>query len=185
MKRLVILASLLVSASSYAFTCPGNGNFLETGYSIEKVLALCGQPVTKNEFQKSINSSEEWTYYKKDNRSNANIKATLTINNGQVVNIYILNTGTNNNQLCNVKNQFSQIISVPCNSTEQNLQTSNFCSRLIQVGSSANYIQSVCGTPATQKTLVNNTVNIAEYTYNGTGPNTLIFKDGLLLDWKY
>jgi hypothetical protein len=145
-------------------------------------LQICGRPLAINHYKDTTILSEEWVYFKKS--QGANIKITLTISNGQLSNINILDT-QHIAQVCQATNQFGQLVNVQCAPHEQNLASSTICGSFLQTGYSINQVRSVCGNPATHKTINSVTDDFLELKYQGAGPTVLVFKNNKLIDWVY
>lgn len=184
LRKLLTFICIILPMHAYALSCPNNGDVLQTGYTLEQVMQHCGKPVSTNNYTTTKNDSEELIYYK-NNINSDNIKVTVLVNNDRVANIHIV---TNPKQCTNATSSNDQS-SPPktvttCPPTEQNVNSSSVCGRLIQIGSGINYVRSACGTPAEQKTLQTTTTQVSELTYSGAGPNVLVFENGTLTDWK-
>lgn len=164
-------------------SCPNNGSMIDTGYTVAQIFQACGQPASSRNYQKVINTNETLTYYR--DILGANVKITLTFSNDKLANINIIDPRNTPNQNCQTTNQYGQIVNTPCAPVEQNLLSSGVCGLLIQTGNNINYVRSICGTPASQNVISSITTNVKELTYNGISPNTLVFENGQLVDWKF
>jgi len=181
MKKNLALICLFASSNIYALSCPSNGTPLNLDTSIQEVIQACGQPASTNRYQKTININEQLVYYK--NVLGKNIKVTLTFSYGKLQNINTLDTSPTT-QTCQTKNQYGQDISAPCNPIEENSMTSGICGPLIQAGNSIDAVRGSCGTPASDTISSTKTINFQELKYHAQGPDTLVFEDGKLVDWK-
>ena|SRR3990167_5557674 len=162
MRLFILMLGLFLPIASYALSCPNNGTLLNIQDPFEKVIQKCGQATASNNYEINTIVSAEWEYYITNSVSKTNTKLIILFDHDQVVNISILVSGEN----------------------EQNIQSSNICGRQIQIGNHTNYVQSVCGTPTSQKTLKSTSIQVTELKYEGVSPNTLVFKNGSLMDWK-
>lgn len=176
---LLLFVTLTIPATCLAvtFSCPGNGNFIETGASISKVISICGKPVSSREYTKTISKTEEWTYFKPQS-TGTNEKITLLFVNDRLANINLYNSNTYCNPLLMPSGSQCPQVSI-------DVRTTSECGYLLSVGSAKNAALQICGQPAVQKVLNNTSVDVTEFKYQGAGRNTLVFKDGLLADWVY
>lgn len=58
-----LLLGLLItfSSNSYSMLCPSNYNTIELGYSIEKIIDLCGAPDERSEYKETVSLSSGQT----------------------------------------------------------------------------------------------------------------------------
>jgi len=180
MKKALSMLCLIASSNIYALSCPNNGAPLNTGISIQEAIQACGQPVSSNQSQKTINISEQLVYYK--NVLGKNIKVTLTFSYGKLQNINTYDSSPTT-QTCQSTNQLGQTVNAPCNPIEENSMTSGICGALIQAGNSIDAVRGTCGTPSSDTVSSTKTITYQELIYNSQGPNKLIFEDGKLVDW--
>lgn len=162
MRTLILLLSLLAPAFAFSLSCPSNGSPLKDHDSIQEVVERCGQAISSYSYTNTTIISSEWEYYITNLYNNTNTKLKILFDRGQIANISIIMSGEN----------------------EQNVKSSGICRMLIQVGNNMSYVQSVCGNPMSKKTLQTTSTQITELKYNGISPNTLIFENGNLTNWK-
>lgn len=162
MRNLIIIFSLLMPISAFSLTCPNSGSMLKAGESIQEVTEQCGQAISSNSFTNTITISGEWIYYITNSSNNKMTKMTILHDHGRIANINIFLSGKK----------------------EQNVQSTNICRNLIQIGDTMNYVQSVCDNPTLQNTLQTESKEITELKYDGMSPNTLIFENNKLTGWK-
>lgn len=179
MRKLLLLLTLTMPAACFAntFSCPGNGNFIEKGEALSKVISICGSPVSSRSYTKTISKTEEMTFYKPQ-ASGRNEKITLMFINERLANISVYNSDL----YCNPA---VMPYGTQCPSVSINVQTTGECGYLLNVGSSKNSALQICGQPAEQKVLSSTLKNVTELKYNGAGQNTLVLEDGILTDWVY
>jgi hypothetical protein len=178
-RKLVTLISLSIPTFAFAISCPNNGTSLATGYTIQKVIQLCGNPVSTSSPSVTNNPSEKWVYYKKGS-NNQNAKITILFNNSRLVNIQILSDVSN----CAITHDTN--IS-RCAPIEQNFTSSQICGGIIQANDNADFVLKTCGAPSEKVTVqsTNTTAaSVTELSYTGQSPNILVFENGLLKDWK-
>jgi hypothetical protein len=184
-RQLFAVVCIALPIQAFAFSCPNNGEPLQTGYTLAQVTQRCGQPSAVNDFTTTRNDSEELVYYK-SGLYNANVKITFLVNNSRVTNINIV---TNPKQCTNVTSSNSATPSgntvTTCPPTEQNVNSTGICGRLVQTGSGVDYVRSACGNPSQQRVLQSTSTQVSELTYDAPGPNVLVLENGILTDWKY
>lgn len=161
MRFAMLMVSLFIPVLTFALSCPNNGRILDTGYSLQRVLEYCGQPLNEKRYMRTTNLVEEWTYYK-SGMNNSNIRVKILMRNNNVSNISVLENGV-----------------------EQNLQSSGICGVMLQTGEGSNRVISVCGYPVTKQVLENSQVEKIELTYPGVGYRVLVLTDGVLTSWAY
>ena len=179
-RKLVTVLSAIIPTCVFAISCPNNGTMLQEGYTIEKVMQLCGKPVATHNDTVTNNASEEWIYYK-TGTNNQNAKITILFTNSRLVNIQILSDVSN----CAIAHDTN--IS-RCAPIEQNFTSSQICGGIIQAGDNAAFVRNTCGAPSKQTTVQGGTPSTntatSELSYTGQSPNVLVFENGLLKDWK-
>lgn len=183
MKRSVILlvlfsSSIAQAASYYCASSSGNG-YINTGYTMAQVQAVCGNPTSNTQQQSPTTVNQQlqsWLYTQRmvspinDKSYNYNNQ-----NQGNALQINLVN------------NQVTSIVS----SERGNVQSWSCPQGNLRIGMSANEALSACGQPTT----VNNStkqVNVPSYTINTwvyqqnsySKPLTLEFQNGILSQAK-
>lgn len=169
---MMIFFILLFPLTTFAISCPNNGNILNDGDSISYVLQQCGKPKSRNDYNKIIQSTLQWDYYKSTPGSVNNIKISIYFSENRVSNISV----TSNNVICHDN---------ICNSPIQNFSSTGLCGNQISVGNTPENIRSACGQPDNEINSTPIIIPMAELRYDGAGQNTLVFKDGKLVDWIF
>lgn len=98
----------LLSNPSFAFFCPTNFNQIEAGFSIQQVIALCGEPSKKEEKEIEAPAPQEWTYYVPQTvaaNSLQSVQGTLKVSfsfdkEGKVLNISVNGIGVGATDIC-------------------------------------------------------------------------------------
>jgi hypothetical protein len=177
-KQILMAIIVIAPVSVFAATmqCPNNGNILQSGSSIAQVTAVCGAPQFSNSYVKTVNSTQVWSYYKPQ-VNGTNEKITLTFINNILTNINVISSFPNCNPALEPNTQ--------CLPIESNLQATFECGSQLNVGANTQGALAICGNPAEKRELQNVTANMTELKYQGAGQNTLVFKDGMLVDWIY
>ncbi len=175
MRKFIVLIAVLLPLSTLAATtvsCPTNGHFVDIGSSVAEVTKVCGSPTSTKNSTRTVNVTEELTYYKP--AANAmNSRMTLLFKRGRLANITLVlpisncDPATQPNQLC---------------SSETNPNWTNACGQTVGLDGDIEVIKSICGTPDTDKVLETATTNVTELSYKGVEQNKLVFEDGKLVD---
>jgi hypothetical protein len=183
MKYFFLLVCFILPISVFAMSCPDNGSVIITGEKIDEVLQSCGNPVSKKEFSREIPVSQKWKYFKPSlSYANANTEVSFYIANDQVSNINLKDNG----QVCEAIPDSNNNITTDCNQEEVNVNSSNICGGIISVGDNVAKVLNICGAPIAKKILNARYVPTVELIYKGSrlSPNTLIFENGMLSDWR-
>lgn len=168
MKKILGVALAFVSSQTFAFFCPTNFSQINTGDTLEQVIAVCGAPDSTKTTTEEANTPQELTYYVNPTGSNTgqplpqvtSLKMTVAISaEGKVNNITV--------------NGQSLITTPICNGNS------------IQVGDTFKTVKAACGDPGfVNKGQVANgaakETKTTELRYNSNPPATLIFVDGKL-----
>ena len=174
LRTLLAITLYAIPMISYAISCPSNGKIISIGDTIAQVVEMCGDPNSTRQHTENTVVSAKWTYYKKVSGSD-NSKVTILFNNMRVTNINVASNSKN----C----RGNEGVCPPVN---QDLTSTNLCSRIIQTGNNMQYVQSACGAPAEEKVLQSDTKEISELSYTSdVGPSVLVFENGLLTDWSH
>jgi hypothetical protein len=173
LKPIVILLLFSTSSFSYAWVCPNNFNQIAAGDSIEKVTTVCGKPASEKKSQAGYRGPQQWQYYVTVNQplsgSGAPAGATPTVQ---------MSIAFVNQKAINITVQ------------AQSVASTSICGPTISIGDSDDSIKKNCGSPTfIQKQDTGNgtnekTIEIIEYKYNTSAPNTLTFENGVLKSRK-
>jgi hypothetical protein len=173
LKPIIILLLFGTSSLSYAWVCPTNFNQIAAGDSIEQINVACGKPASEKKYQAGYRGPQQWQYFVTVNQplngSGAPAGATPTVQ---------MSIAFVNQKAINITVQ------------AQSVASTSICGPTINVGDSDDSIKKNCGTPTfVQKQTANNgasekTIEITEYKYNTTPPNTLVFENGILKSRK-
>jgi len=172
-KSIAILLLFSTSTLSYAWVCPNNFSQIAAGDSIEQVTALCGKPASEKKYQAGYRGPQQWQYFVTVNQplngSGAPAGATPTVQ---------MSIAFVNQKAINITVQ------------AQSVASTSICGPTINIGDSDDSIKKNCGAPTfIQKQDTGNgtnekTIEIIEYKYNTTAPNTLVFENGILKSRK-
>lgn len=189
MKYLLVLILSCLSTAAMPMSCPNNGSIVDQGDNISEVVSACGEATYQNEHTENIAISKQWVYYKNNTGTTSNSQVSFLFNQGKVANIHLTLSppGCQTVALQNTTdpNQHTQVIQANCINTEQNVSTTALCGQLIGTGNSEADVLAACGTPAQETVLQSKTVKVVELQYkSSTKPNTLVFEDGILTNWK-
>lgn len=152
---------LLFTHTSFATFCPNNFNIVNEGDSMDKVIALCGQPLSKKETRDTSNQPQQWSFYPATSRNQGTLKLNVALVGGIIKNISINNIS---------------------------LRSTDVCGAAINVGDSVDKLRNACGDPAdtnfsdnTQGVQFGTAADIiTELHYQGTSAVTFLFKNGKL-----
>lgn len=162
MRYLLAILCVFVPMMTFAISCPNNGSLIDNA-SLDQALKKCGQPTSRKDYTKSL--SETWTYYIPDSTTQRNAKVIILFNSGVIANIGVTD--------------------VDSQGIEKNVVTCNLCNAPISVGNNFTYVQSACGDPSQKKSSQENIEQVTELTYGDSlSPNTLVFVNRNLVDWK-
>jgi hypothetical protein len=168
MRYLYLLLSVLSPATCLAFFCPTNFSQINTGDSIETVIATCGKPDSQTTKEEPPPSAQEWVYLvpqavpmNTNQNGQGTLKTTVDFDQtGKAINITVNGIGVGATTICN-------------NNT-------------IQLGSTPDQVKTACGQPSfiNQQGAAGATTvqpkKITTLIYNTNPPQTLTFEDGKL-----
>lgn len=167
-----ILGFLLFSASTlaHAWVCPNNFSQIAAGDTMEQVTALCGKPASEKKSESGYQGPQEWQYFVTINQPLAESGAS---------------PGTNPSIKMSVAFVKNKVINITVQG--QSIASTSLCGPTINVGDDNRSVEKNCGKPTfIQKQEDDKTkpIEITEYKYNTTAPNTLIFENGILKERK-
>jgi hypothetical protein len=61
-KLFLTISLFIIPASCFAMLCPNNFNTVDIGYSMDKVIELCGEPDSKSDYKETITLSDSGSY---------------------------------------------------------------------------------------------------------------------------
>lgn len=168
----LILTFLLFSTSalSHAWVCPANFSQIAVGDTIEQVTTLCGKPASEKKSEGGYRGPQEWQYF-------------ITID--QPLNGSGAASGTNPSIRMSVALIKNKAINITVQG--QSLASTSLCGPTINVGDSDSSIEKNCGKPTfiqKQNDDKSKPIEIIEFKYNTTAPNTLVFENGILKERK-
>lgn len=174
LKPIVILLLFLTPTLSYAWVCPNNFSQIAVGDTIEQVVAACGKPASEKKSESGYRGPQEWQYF---------VTVTQPLSG----------SGVPPDAAPSVKMSVAFVKQKAINITVQgtSLASTSLCGPTISVGDSEDSVKTNCGAPTfIQKQDKGNVsdddkpIEITEYKYNATAPNTLIFENGILKSRK-
>ena len=173
MLKPIVILLLLAPALSYAWVCPNNFSQIVPGDSIDQVVAACGKPDSEKKSESGYRGPQEWQYF-------------VTID--QPLNGSGAPAGASPSVKMSVALVKQKVINITVQGTS--LASTSICGPTINVGDSLDSVETNCGKPTfVQKQESGNSndekpIEIIEYKYNTTAPNTLIFENGILKSRK-
>ena len=174
LNRLWLLSICFLPTLSFAMACPGNGSIIDTHNTPEQITKICGQPTNQKTYQNTVATKLEMQFLV-PNVYGTNNKVTLLFNNDQMINADVLSSGPcpgadpNNAGICQ---------------NETNTPSVSMCGVIIGARFTSAQVIAACGAPVKQTTLETHTDDVLEYQYDASKPNTLVFVNGVLSDWK-
>ncbi len=164
LRKLLPLVLLLQPVMAYAISCPNSDKILETGDSLEHVLAVCGKPTSIEKTDNDVLLDGTLTYNKPNG---PNVVFTITDQ-------YVTKIET----------------TLPCDEApcpKDNTQVINFytgCDLYIYIGNNVPFVTKNCGIPDKIKAdkIIPDTTQRLLYP-SSAGPNVLIIYNGELTDW--
>lgn len=185
MRQIFLLLFLLLMSKTFALPCPNGGGILYRGDSIEEVIKECGEPTSRRNTSQIMSSSQQSLYYIPHQYDTGYSELAIYYNNDRVSNMRVFDHFPL--YLCqNIAVQVGQMttIQTSCGDTAYNTAYTTLCGWAIGIGDSLQRVEFICGPPSS-KSLQNNTIETTELTYSGgTRPQTIIFQNGRLLDWR-
>ena len=185
MKRAFILLLVIVSTDIFALPCPNGNGILYKGDSIDEVLRQCGEPFAKHTSTQTLYSQQSLSYYRAHRFDRGYSQINIYFRNDRVARITIDEHYPWPVCLSGFV-AVGQVITFQrsCGDWVYDTLNTNLCGQLFGVTDSIQYVKSVCGVPAAQSNLEAYTVENTELTYGGNNPQTIIFQNGKLVDWK-
>lgn len=187
MQYVLILPLALISTVLFALPCPNGNGFLYKGDSLEDVLKQCGAPVTKKTDVLVLSTFQQWIYYRGHAYDNGFSQLIISFKNDRVSSIRI---NDHYNTWYPVCRQFAvqlglvTTVETTCGDSSYLTLFTNLCSRGFGIGETNEIVKSICGQPASQTKLQSDTIETTELKYDGTEPQTIVFTNGKLVDWK-
>lgn len=166
-KMICFFTALGLITPSFAFFCPTNFSQIEMGMTLDQVTATCGKPTTIKEVTKeNDNVPQEWNYFIPQSvgvsafqQTQGTLKTSIAFDaDGKAVNISVNGLGVGASTICG--------------------------GQQIQLGDSKDTISKACGDPTFKNKADNNNPPTKEtqVTYDSNPPQTLIFRNGLLME---
>lgn len=169
----------------FALPCPNGSGILYKGDAVEEVIRQCGEPIEKKTVTKIVNSQQEWVYYRPHFFDEGFAQIIILFKNDRVSSIHI--TDRYPYTICRksaVQVGLITTIQTSCGDWIYDTAYTNLCGIAFGVGDSANAVESVCGPPETRSILQTDTMEVTELTYGGDHPQTIVFYNGKLTEWK-
>lgn len=168
LKHFILLC--ILPTFSYAWVCPNNFTQIAAGDSLEKVSAACGKPASVKTSEGPYQGPQEWQYF-------------VTVTQP------LMESGAAAGSTPSVKMSVAFVKNKVINITMQgtSVASTSICGPTISVGDSDISVEKNCGKPTFVQKQGDDTtkpVEITEYKYNTSPPNTLIFEDGILKERK-
>ncbi len=180
----IFLFLLFLPVTLWSLPCPNGNGILYKGDSIDEVVRQCGEPVSRNTNIRILYTFQDWTYYIAHRYDAGFSEVIVSFKNDVVSNIRV------NDQysvpVCRrTYFQFGQAVTVQtnCNST-YNIGTTALCGIVFGVGDSTARVAAICGLPAARTELGRYTFEVTELDYAGDDPQTIVFENGKLTDWR-
>lgn len=169
-----------ISSNAFAIFCPTNFSSIDYGYTIDQVVAVCGEPNSQNTFTQANITTQEWEYYIRTNPfSQITEKLRILISGDRVANINVPGP-----QICETTQIGGHTKNICRESSRRvNVISTTLCGQIINVGDNSQTVEMACGQPIIlnqQQNLQNPDTQITEFQYNGPPPVTLIFEGGIL-----
>lgn len=184
MKFSLILLLYVISIVTFAMPCPGGGGILYKGDSIEDVLKQCGEPSTKKTNTITLNASQEWTYNKPHLYDQGYSQMILSFNNDAVTRIHVIDHYPY--RVCRqsaVQVGAVMTFQTSCGDWVYDTVNTNLCGAVFGIGATKQFIQTHCGQPVTQND-TSSSIETTELIYDGSSPQTIVFQNGKLTEWK-
>lgn len=158
------------STTAYAWLCPNSFTEIQPGDTIERIEAVCGKPLSEKKTQGGYRGPQEWQYF-------------VTITQP------LMGSGATSGSSPSVKMSVAFVENKVINITVQgtSLASTSICGPTINVGDSDKSVEKNCGKPTfiqKQDDDKSKPIEIMEYKYNTTPPNTLVFENGILKERK-
>lgn len=170
----LILTAILLTPNTFAWVCPNNFNQIVAGDTTAQIETQCGKPASQKTTQKAPNVPQEWTYYVGiDQRGYAPPNAPMP----------------QSSPSSSLKMTVAFVKDKAVNITMQamSLSSTSICGPTISVGDNMQTIEAACGKPSFVQKQVSDqpdAIEVMEYKYDTTPPNTLIFENGILKERK-
>ena len=180
----IIGLSLLIG-QLHALPCPNGQGILYKGDLIDEVVKQCGAPDAKNIVQRVRLTVDEAIYTRRNPYDPSVSQAIVLYRNDRVAQILIIDRFSL--PICRkVAVQIGSVTTLQTSCGDMNYQVSNtnFCGTRFGIGDYRTYVDSICGLPATFTHLQTETQETTELIYQGRNPQTIIFENGKLMDWK-
>ena len=186
MKSFLILVLLVISTPLFCPTCPNGGGILYKGDSIDEVIKQCGEPTSKHIKVTTLLTVKQWVYTINHAYDRGYSRLVVVFKNDQVstITIYEHYDWYSCHQTA-IQLGTGITVQTSCGDFNYNTLSTNICGAPFGVGDSINIVQSICGDPADQTILQNNTTEETdELVYGGNNPQTIVFQDGKLTDFR-
>lgn len=186
MKLSLLLFLLIFYNLSFALPCPNGKGILYKGDSIEEVLKQCGEPNNKHSVTTTLYSLKRLIYYRPHPYNvGGHSQLIILFKNNKVSNIHINEHYTY--YMCRqsaVQVGLVTTVQTSCGDWDYYAAATNLCGSVFSINDSLEQVLSLCGKPAEQSDLATNNLVQTEFTYKGSTPQTIIFQNGKLVDWK-
>lgn len=185
MRNFVFIIGILLCQYVHALPCPNGQGVLYKGDTIATVLKQCGEPNQKRTQEIPGDSLQEWVYYQPHQYDNGAMQISLLFNNNFIARINLFDQ--NLSGICNTMvTQNDGVINTlyGCGNTNTDVSMVNMCGGTFSIGDPLAVVAQNCGPPAGQQVLQSGTLERTEFIYLTQPPQTIIFQNGNLVEWK-
>ncbi|MEO8402819.1 MAG: DUF2845 domain-containing protein [Gammaproteobacteria bacterium] len=185
MRYSLIFMLLLIPITLWALPCPNGGGILYKGDSIEEVIKQCGEPTTKRSNTYIFYMLQDWIYYIAHRYDSGFAQVIVSFKNGKVSKIHVTDYYYGVLICRRIVVQFGSAMTVQtsCNGA-YDIGFTALCGAIFGIGDSTERVEAICGLPATKSNLDINKMETTELIYQGDDPQTIIFQNGKLSEWK-
>jgi hypothetical protein len=164
--------------------CPNGNGILYKGDAIDEVIKQCGEPASRHSNKRILYTFQDWTYYIAHRYDAGFSEVVVSFKNGIVSNIHV-----NDHYwppICRrTYFQYAQAITVQTNCDgAYTIGTTALCGSVFGIGDNTARVAAICGPPAARSELGSYTFEVTELNYEGDDPQTIVFENGKLTDWR-
>jgi hypothetical protein len=163
--------------TSFALSCPNNATILDYGESIQQVIAECGAPQSQKKYSQSVQTTQPLV-----DPSGDDVTEALSVSDQNQSFSIVTRDGRHYKQHCTTIMVGDNYTKSDCINSGVDRRSPLICEQITVAGDSTTSTVFPCGNPPPVTVL--ETMTVTEFTYNALSPNTLVFENEKLFDWK-